>query len=160
MDDLATRLRATEKHVDLDGEAYKLPVNPDGPEAAARIAELEAERDEADRRAGAAERMAATVKERLVKEDLWRYRAKEERGYGFNVSFDVVWRETCAKADRADRLAAMLKEAKEALRRWLDSGCPDCGGDCANANPPVALCIMQDTSALLASLEAREEVSP
>jgi predicted S18 family serine protease len=62
--------------------------------------------------------------------------------------------------DRADRLSAMLKEAVEALRRWLNSGCPDCGGDCASANPPVALCIMQDTSALLARLEAREEVSP
>lgn len=48
-------------------------------------------------------------------------------------------------------LAEELHDAREALRRWQRYGCPDCGGDCASANPPVACCIMQETRAALAA---------
>jgi protein subunit release factor A len=47
--------------------------------------------------------------------------------------------EKCAEqADRIEKLEA-------ALRRWLVSGCRDCGGDCGSANPPVACCIVEET---------------
>jgi len=38
-----------------------------------------------------------------------------------------------------------IEKLQAALRRWLDYGCPDCGGDCGSANPPVACCIMEET---------------
>ena len=41
---------------------------------------------------------------------------KEERGYNPNVSFDAVWKETCAKADAALILAPdTLRQVREAL---------------------------------------------
>lgn len=69
--------------------------------AQARIAELEAERDEADRRAGAAERLLEERTDRIAKRERWLRDAKEARGYHQNVSFDRVWADTCAAADRA-----------------------------------------------------------
>lgn len=42
------------------------------------------------------------------------------------------------------------RELVELLRRWESYGCPDCGGDCFSANPPVAMCIMSETRAALA----------
>ena len=36
---------------------------------------------------------------------------------------------------------------RDALLRWQNYGCPDCGGDCASANPPVSCCIMRETAA-------------
>lgn len=71
------------------------------------MAALRAERDEADRRAGAAERLLADRDDSIMRREQWLRRAKEERGYGQNTSFDRVWSETCALADRAketDRL--------------------------------------------------------
>ncbi len=59
--------------------------------------------------------------------------------------------------DRLTALSAALAKAKDALARWGSYGCPDCGGDCASANPPVACCIMQETRATLASIDAGEE---
>lgn len=52
-----------------------------------------------------------------------------------------------------DALARMIAEAEAPLLallwRWLQSGCPDCGGDCASANPPITYCIMQKTEAAI-----------
>jgi len=42
------------------------------------------------------------------------------------------------------------------LERWLHSGCPDCLGDCASANPPVTCCIVRETYDALRSLSAPE----
>jgi Lar family restriction alleviation protein len=67
------------------------------------LASMKAERDEADRRAGAAERELADLKDRQWKVDLWMEKAKEAIGYDRNASFDDVW---------AEALAA-LKEKRE-----------------------------------------------
>ena len=48
--------------------------------------------------------------------------------------------------------AELLAEVLGALGRWYQTGCPDCGGDCASANPPVSLCLPQQTRAILAKL--------
>ncbi|NGQ91495.1 hypothetical protein G5V65_11360 [Rhodobacter sp. HX-7-19] len=52
--------------------------------------------------------------------------------------------ETALAASQA-RVAKLVA----ALKRWEHSGCPDCGGDCASANPPVSLCIMRETRAAI-----------
>jgi hypothetical protein len=57
---------------------------------------------------------------------------------------------------RAERAEAAVERAVDVLRRWQREGCPDCSGDCASANPPVARCIMQETRAAIAA-EARGE---
>ncbi len=44
---------------------------------------------------------------------------------------------------------ARVMALENALMRWQSTGCPDCGGDCASANPPVSCCIMRDTRASL-----------
>lgn len=54
-----------------------------------------------------------------------------------------------AAAAEIARLRAEVAALREALRRWQHYGCPDCGGDCGSANPPVSCCIMQETQAAL-----------
>lgn len=84
--------------------------------ALAEVSRLTAERDEADRRAGAAERGWEADKETLATYRRHRDKLKEERGYNPNVSFDTVWKETCAKADAALILAPdTLRQVREAL---------------------------------------------
>lgn len=54
-----------------------------------------------------------------------------------------------------DAARAEAERLRALLHRWQMSGCPDCGGDCASANPPVSCCIVQETQAALA--EARHD---
>lgn len=42
-----------------------------------------------------------------------------------------------------------MNEIASLLKRWQQHGCPDCGGDCASANPPVTSCIMKETAEAL-----------
>lgn len=90
-------------------------------EAADRIAALLSERDEADRRAGAAERRNASeladLKDCVQGQTEWLREAKAERGYSDEVSFDRVWAEVCAKADEADELRTQLQAARDAKAR-------------------------------------------
>lgn len=65
------------------------------------IAEITVERDDADRRAGAAERKLEDVQDTLARQNQWRDAQKRSRGYDTNVSFDVVWGDTCKLADQA-----------------------------------------------------------
>lgn len=58
--------------------------------------EVRAERDEADRRAGAAERKLAHLQEAAAARASWLSKAKAQAGYSDNVSFDVVWAEALA----------------------------------------------------------------
>lgn len=83
----------------LEARAREIAAERD--EARAAIASAEAERDEADRRAGAAERRSANLEKSDVLRSQWLARAKRERGYPDATSFDTVWAETCAAADRA-----------------------------------------------------------
>ena len=61
-----------------------------------RVASLEKERDEADRRAGAAERRMADYVDYRIKSTQWTDEAKRAAGYHVNVSFDEVWAEALA----------------------------------------------------------------
>jgi len=71
----------------------------------AAVAALCLERDEADRRAGAAERHLAALQDSAAARASWLTRAKREWGVGDNVSFDRVWAEAKAlKAKAADDL--------------------------------------------------------
>ena len=99
----------------------------------ARIAAAEAERDEADRRAGAAEREMERLKESARRRNGWLSRAKQERGYDDTVSFDVVWKETCDKADTSaldEALAAEREKcaqiAETRWKQWTDDSGVEC----------------------------------
>ena len=65
--------------------------------AKARIAELERERDEADRAAGEALRKLQAAEENIRKTAAWLAEAKRIAGYPDETSFDVVW-ECCLAA--------------------------------------------------------------
>ena len=69
------------------------------------LASMKAERDDADRRAGAAERTLEVYREESRSRNLWLSKAKEAAGYDDGISFDRVW---------AEALAA-LKEKRAAL---------------------------------------------
>lgn len=62
------------------------------------------ERDEADRRAGAAERLNAHLEKSASLTRSWLDEAKRAAGYSANVSFDVVW---------AEALAALLEKRSQ-----------------------------------------------
>lgn len=87
-------------------------------ERAERCRELEVERDEADRRAGSAERRLADAKSSRGKHDSWKRKAKFDAGYHDNTSFDVVWKETLEKAAEVERLHARVAAAAECLAGW------------------------------------------
>ena len=59
---------------------------------------LKADLDEADRRAGAAERLLEFEVDSRIKRDVWLRKAKAEAGYDNNVSFDVVWQDVLKKS--------------------------------------------------------------
>lgn len=77
--------------------------------AAGRLATLKLERDEADRRAGAAERRNAELLDSASKRGNWFRQAKRAAGYHENVSFDVVW-----AAALSALLATPIKDAPDA----------------------------------------------
>lgn len=64
----------------------------------AELAAMRKELDEADRRAGAAERKAEYLKASLAIQKGWLLTAKREAGYPSNMSFDVVWERTLEAA--------------------------------------------------------------
>lgn len=90
-------------------------------EAAEAIERLERERDEADRRAGAAERRIAPLEENARASQRWLDDAKQARGYERGDTFDRVWDDTCAAADRAIAAEAKLSEMRSALERQCDN---------------------------------------
>lgn len=73
------------------------------------LAGLRAERDEADRRAGAAERRLACEEDTNRKRRQWNDEQKRARGYSTNDTFDKVWHDVCALADgKAPKLRRLL----------------------------------------------------
>lgn len=86
------------------------------------IEQLRAERDEADRRAGAAERQLADAQDTVVKRRNWLDRAREERGYLHNISFDRVWRETCVQADMVPGLRDLLGRLQLFIANGVELG--------------------------------------
>ena len=87
------------------------------------IAQLRAERDEADRRAGAAERKLAALEETERKTQSWLAEQKRRRGYGPHVSFDRVWADTCTKADAPTGAGDLQPHDVERL--WRATGLPE-----------------------------------
>lgn len=87
------------------------------------ITQLTAERDEADRRAGAAERKLAALEESERKTQSWLAEQKRRRGYGPHVSFDRVWSDTCAKADAPTGAGDL--QPHEVERLWRATGLPE-----------------------------------
>lgn len=75
------------------------------------IEQLRAERDEADKRAGAAERNAEQLADERRAREAWLTKAKAAWGVDDRVSFDVVW----AQALEA---RAQLKAIREALASY------------------------------------------
>lgn len=80
--------------------------------AKAQIAELQKQLNEADRRAGAAERQMEDLKEAAAKRSNWLYKAKQEAGYDSSISFDIVWAETLALA----KLAMMEMKQRNGIK--------------------------------------------
>ena len=91
--------------------AAPFPASTLGSEAADEIGSLAArlsaallERDEADRRAGAAERNVEYQSEKIAARERWLHDAKAAWGVDDRVSFDVVWKEALAlKAAAVER---------------------------------------------------------
>lgn len=85
-----------------------------------RCLAAERDRDEADRRAGAAERLAAPTEEKYASLVAWRDRQKAEAGYDRSVSFDTVWAETLEKARKYDRMQAATTDRAK-FDAWITS---------------------------------------
>ena len=141
-----------EKSARADGNVYRMDVrgidHPDARFIAASrelVPALAAERDEADRRAGAAEREMADLRDTISKRSHWLRGAKAEAGYHDNVSFDTVWAETLGMARAADTLraenerlratppevtalVAAATDLRDQIARWHD-GAPPAGPD-------------------------------
>ena len=100
-------------------------------DAADRIVSLEVERDEADRRAGAAEREMQTLKDTIARLNSVRSKQKREWGVDENTSFDAVWNEAlalkaqCAQAQKElttqTNRAAAAEQQVTALTQRLDT---------------------------------------
>lgn len=84
------------------------------------IESLKQERDEADRRAGAAERKLKRYAESEFLRETWTDKAKEQWGVHRNVSFDDVWEEALKAKGERDTLAAQLA-AEQVHTRVLES---------------------------------------
>jgi DNA repair exonuclease SbcCD ATPase subunit len=62
------------------------------------------ERDDADRRAGAAERKLEDMEETKRRHKFWLSQTKKEAGYADNISFDIVWADILGKANKYDAI--------------------------------------------------------
>lgn len=84
-----------------------------------KIALLEAERNEADRRAGAAERQLAFANDKLASAQRWQQEAKAQAGFGYWDSFDEVWKKVLERSNYASTRPAevRIKELEAKLAR-------------------------------------------
>jgi len=64
------------------------------------VGRITKERDEADCRAGAAEREMVGLKEDAFQRQNWLRKAKREAGYADSISFDVVWKDMLEESQR------------------------------------------------------------
>lgn len=110
LEDENRELRATQCNHTIQVHADGREEHGCGCEAMMRgLAKVSADLNEADRRAGAAERMSASYQDSACARDRWLRKAKEEWGVDNNVSFDVVW-DQALKA--RDELAAIQGKSK------------------------------------------------
>lgn len=82
--------------------------------------------------------------------------------YGHNAALIAAARNALPAllaADAAVRgMKEALEEAEEALKSWRTFGCPQCGGDCAAANPNPMWCIVKIGESALAKIAALSEI--
>jgi hypothetical protein len=89
-----------------------------------QLTETQQALDEADRRAGAAERELSRCIKELCSVDACRRKYKERAGYSQNTSFDLVWEEVLEKSKQAqalDSAVVALEECAEDLKAELDA---------------------------------------
>lgn len=102
-DDIVARLQVVEKDFrlakwirDLAASTIEARAERD-----ATIERLTKERDEADRRAGAAERRNEDLQDSYSKRQSWLWKAKESEGFSQNGSFDDLWAKVRRERDEA-----------------------------------------------------------
>ena len=101
------------------GNAWKSAVCAELCRLHTRVQELEAERDEADRRAGRAERHMAGLNDDVRRFEAARRRMKMQWGVHDNVSFDDVWQQALdAKASQAQRVPLSVEAIAEIAERF------------------------------------------
>ena len=106
------------------GNAWKSAVCVELCRLHTRVQELEAERDEADRRAGRAERLMAGLNDDVRRFEEARRRMKVQWGVPENVSFDVVWQQALdAKAFQAQRVPLSNEQIAVACGWKAGLGC-------------------------------------
>jgi hypothetical protein len=117
--------------------------------AEARAQELWNERQQILSDCGGAEFDLIKKRDAAIKE---RDEAREDTSVARQSLYEVVdQRDAFLKAHKAD--LSLLQEAGEEITNFVSYGCPACGGDCASANPPVSLCPMQSSRAVLAKIK-------
>lgn len=97
---------------------YLASVERENEDARATIARLEGEIEQSNRLLGEALLRADRLQSDANARSGWLREAKQQRGFDDNVSFDVVWKDVCTRADAAERrVEAMAKglKAVEAL---------------------------------------------
>jgi len=82
--------------------------------------------EDADRRAGTAERFLAYEKDSTQKRESWLREAKQAWGVHYNVSFDVVWEECLAMRQQ---IAALDNPSPELVSALLTSQATDDEGE-------------------------------
>jgi chromosome segregation ATPase len=109
---LSTRVKELEEVLDhaLTGELTR---ERDG--LRSEVERLTRERDEAQARCFRLADQVESLEDTARNRRHWLDEAKRSRGYHINVTFDRVWEETCAKADRADAAEARLQQMTKAL---------------------------------------------
>ncbi len=132
------------------------------------ISRLQAEVNDADRRAGRAERENQCLRESLEKQNCWILQAKKDAGFDANVPFDIVWSQVLS-ASRGDKTqdrgpgikapwepsfdAVTVEQERLAYRFCLEIA----GSKGARCSPPDPVRLLEMAQALyLAERDSRE----
>lgn len=95
--------------VSLEEHIAKVMHDPSAPHVQA----IRLERDEADRRAGAAERELANERKSAETSASWVSKAKAQWGVNDNTSFDVVWEQAMAMKSNQKTVTSLATAAQE-----------------------------------------------
>lgn len=135
-------------------QGARLSPPPENQSLASELEALRGERDEADRRAGAAERRLAYEVDARCGRDAWLRKAKEKWGVSSDCSFDLVWAEALKLKQQAGLpgTARLLESSWQAVFEtwWAAQGqfCRAGGGEYEKtfAYRAWEACLAKDTS--------------